>query len=137
MATAARCGPPQQQAAIKQAVATYKTKLRPLIRHADLYHIFPRPDGKHWDGIEYYDPETKKGVVYIFKPAAQPDAATIRLRGVPADARYRVTFEDGSNPPVDKRGDELTAGIDVTLRGERVSELMFFEPLAHELRHRE
>jgi hypothetical protein len=128
----------EQQAAIKQAVATYKTKLRPLIRHADLYHIFPRPDGKHWDGIEYYDPETKKGVVYIFKPAAQPDTATIRLRGVPADARYRVTFEDGSNPPVDKRGDELTAGIDVTLRGERVSELMFFEPLAHRAaRHRE
>ena len=41
--------------------------------------------------------------------------------------RYRVTFEDGSNPPVDRRGDELTTGIDVTLRGERVSELMFFE----------
>ena len=69
-------------------------------------------------------------MVYIFKPAAQPDTMTIRLRGVQQDARYRVTFEDGSNPPVDKRGDELTAGIDVTLAGEGVSELMFFEEIA-------
>jgi hypothetical protein len=117
----------EQKAAIKKAVATYKTKLRPLIRHADLYHIFPRPDGKHWDGIEYYDPQAKKGVVYIFKPAAQPDTMTIRLRGVQADVRYRVVFEDGSNPNVDKRGDELMTGTEVTLRGERTSELMFFE----------
>ena len=57
--------PAEQQAAIKQAVSTYKTKLRPLIRQADLYHIFPRPDGKHWDGVEYYDPEAKRGAVYL------------------------------------------------------------------------
>jgi hypothetical protein len=111
-------------------VATYKTKLRPLIRQADLYHLFPRPDGKHWDGIEYYDPEAKKGVVYLFKPGAQPDTMTVRLRGVPAETHYRVTFEDGSNRAVDNRGDELTTGIDVTLKGEGVSELMFFEQLA-------
>jgi hypothetical protein len=52
---------------------------------------------------------------------------TIRLRGVQADVRYRVVFEDGSNPNVDKRGDELMTGTEVTLRGERTSELMFFE----------
>jgi len=120
----------QQKAAIKRAVTTYKTKLRPLIRDADLYHIFPRPDGKHWDGIEYYDPEAKKGVVYIFKPAAQPDTMTVRLRGIEPDMRYRVTFEDGSNPTVDKRGHELIGGMEVTLQGERRSELMFFEVIA-------
>jgi hypothetical protein len=52
---------------------------------------------------------------------------TISLRGVQADVRYHVTFEDDSNPSVDKRGDELTTGIEVTLEGERISELMFFE----------
>ncbi len=55
---------------------------------------------------------------------------TIHLRGVPLDTRYRVTLEDGSNPSVDKRGDELTTGIDVTLGGERVCELKSFEQLA-------
>ncbi len=34
--------------AIRQAVATYKTMIRPLVRSGNLYHIFPRPDGKHW-----------------------------------------------------------------------------------------
>lgn len=119
----------EQKAAIKRAVSTYKTRLRPLIRQADLYHIFPRPDGKHWDGIEYYDPETGKGVVYLFKPAADPDTTAVRLRGLQADARYRVTFEDASNPNVEQRGDVLIAGMTVTLRGERVSELMFFEEI--------
>jgi hypothetical protein len=119
----------EQKAAIKRAVSTYKTRLRPLIRQADLYHVFPRPDGKHWDGIEYYDPETGKGVVYLFKPTAEPDTTIVRLRGLQADARYRVTFEDASNPNVEKCGDELMAGMAVTLRGERVSELMFFEEI--------
>ena len=59
----------QQKSQIKNAVATYKEKLRPLIRNADLYHIFPRPDGIHWDGTEYYDPSAKRGVAYLFKPA--------------------------------------------------------------------
>lgn len=119
----------QQRAALKNAVSTYTTRLRPLIRGADLYHIFPRPDGKHWDGVEYYDPATTKGVVYIFKPAAQPDTMTIRLRGVRPEGHYRVSFEDGSNPTVDKRGDELIAGVEVALDGQCVSELMFFEEI--------
>jgi hypothetical protein len=119
----------QQKAAIKKAVATYKTKLRPLIRQADLYHIFPRPNGKHWDGIEYYDPSAQRGVVYIFKPAAEPNTQTIRPRGLDPDTLYRVTFEDGSNSAVEKWGHELLTGIEVALPGERVSELMFFEAL--------
>ena len=56
-----------------------------------------RPDGKNWDGLEYYDPLTKKGVVYLFKPGEVTDTITIKLRGVESGTRYRVTFEDGSN----------------------------------------
>jgi hypothetical protein len=117
----------QQKADIKKAVATYKNKLRPLVRNADLYHIFPRPDGKHWDGTEYFDPATKKGVAYLFKPAGGTDTMSVKLRGLRAEARYRVSFEDGSIPAVEKTGKELFAGIDVTLKGAPASELMFFE----------
>ena len=69
----------------------------------------------------------KRGVAYLFKPAAQPDTATVRLRGLSADARSRVTFEDGTQPAVERRGDVLMAGLDVALSGEQASELMFFE----------
>jgi len=117
----------EEKSAVKAAVATYKTKIRPLVRNADLYHILPRPDWRHWDGIQYYDPATAKGVVYIFKPAAGTDAMTIKLRGVDPDKTYRVTFEDGSNPAVEKTGSELANGIEVVLKGAPVSELLFLE----------
>jgi len=97
------------------------------VRNADLYHIFPRPDGKHWDGVEYFDPMAKKGVAYLFKPASGTDMMKVKLRGLRPDAKHRVSFEDGSNAAVEKTGRELAFGIDVTLKGEPASELMFFE----------
>ena len=117
----------EEKAAVKAAVATYKTRIRPLVRNADLYHILPRPDGKNWDGIQYYDPATKKGVAYLFKPAAGTDTMPIKLRGLDPLINYRVTFEDGTNPTVEKTGRELANGIEVALKGEPVSELVFLE----------
>ena len=121
-----------QKAKIKKAVAVYKERLRPLIRNADLYHIFPRPDGLNWDGIEYFDPAAKRGVVYLFKPSEQNgnDTMKVKLRGVRPEAKYRVTFEDGTNPASEKSGAELISGIDVRLCGGLVSEWMFFEEIA-------
>jgi len=118
----------EEKEAVKRAVATYKAKIRPLVRTADLYHIFPRPDNKAWDGIEYYDPASGKGVVFVFKPDSPNDTQTIRLKGLDADRTYRLTFEDKTHPQADKSGSELAdAGIDVTLKGKHVSELIFFE----------
>jgi hypothetical protein len=34
----------------------YRDKIRPLVRNANLYHILPRPDFVHWDGVEYFGP---------------------------------------------------------------------------------
>src|SRR5205814_1466959 len=57
----------EQHAIAKEEFKLYKTRLRPLIRDADLYHIFMRPDDVRWDGIEYYDRKTERGVVYAFR----------------------------------------------------------------------
>lgn len=119
---------PQQKADIKRAVTTYKERLRPLIRTADLYHIFARPDSISWDGVEYFDPTGQKGVVYIFKPSVSTPQHIIKLRGLNADVNYRITFEDGSNETQVVKGQELIAkGILVTLKGTMVSELMFIQ----------
>jgi len=117
----------EEKAAIKAAVTTYKTRIRPLVRNADLYHILPRPDGKNWDGIQYHDPAAGKGVVYLFKPSAATDTITIKMRGVEPATRYKVTFEDGSNPAAQKTGEELAQGFEVTLKGAPVSELVWIE----------
>jgi hypothetical protein len=120
---------PEHRAAIAKAVVTYKTKLRPLIRHANLYHIFPRPDNIHWDGIQYYDPARKTGVAYIFKPAdTLENKQAVILKGLVATESYKLTFEDGTNPSVTMKGSELmTRGIDIKLEGKLASELMFID----------
>ncbi|MFV2065872.1 MAG: LamG-like jellyroll fold domain-containing protein [Pirellulales bacterium] len=118
----------EEKEAVKAAVATYKTKVRPLVRNADLYHIFPRPDGKVWDGIEYFDPAKGKGAVFVFKPDSPNDTRTITLKRLDADQVYQLTFEDGTHPSVSKSGAELmNAGVDLTLKGKFVSELIFFD----------
>jgi hypothetical protein len=119
----------EEKAAVTAAVATYKTRIRPLVRNADLYHILPRPDGKNWDGIQYFDPATGKGVVYLFKPSAVADTIALKLRGVDPGRRYRVSFEDGSNPAAEKTGAELVQGLEVTLKGAPVSELVWIEEI--------
>jgi alpha-galactosidase len=121
---------PEEKDTVKACVATYKAKLRPLVREADLYHILPRPNGRNWDGIEYYDPAAGKGVIYLFKPSPEPATESIHFKGLDAKAMYRVSCEDGSHPPVVKSAAELIdPGLAVTLPGEEASELVFFEVL--------
>jgi hypothetical protein len=118
----------EEKDTVKACVHTYKTRIRPLIRNADLYHILPRPDGRNWDAVEYYDPKAGKGVVYLFKPSQGPATETIRFKGLDARQRYRVEFEDGSHPSSVRSGEELMErGLAVTLEGDEVSELVFFE----------
>ena len=134
----------EQKQEVKKAVNTYKTRIRPLIRKANVYHIFPRPDGVHWDGIEYYSPDSKKGVVYIFKPKLNDNASTpglkqmnpplndttntIKLKGLDPNINYYITFEDGTNKTTVIKGSELLQkGITVTLHNGITSELMFIE----------
>jgi hypothetical protein len=115
-----------QKAQIKKAVATYKTRIRPLVRNGVLYHIFPRPDGVVWDGIQYFDAQRQEGVVYIFKPNSPSNTQVIRLKGLHPKTNYRLTFEDETNPPASLPGDTLMRdGITVKLEGAQVSELMF------------
>lgn len=117
-----------EKKAVAREVHTYKSRLRPLIRSANLYHVLPRPDGVNWDGIEYFDPATGRGVVVVFKPGVRPDLCRIQLKGLVATDSYRLTFEDGSNPAQFLSGAVLAReGFAMTLRGTAVSELVWLE----------
>lgn len=120
---------PEEHADAKQEFALYKEKLRPFIRDADLYHISARPDGVHWDGIEYYDSHRLKGVVYAFHGSApQESAHTFPLYGLDPQQQYRLHFHDGSSPDRTESGQDLLhKGISVTLAVPNSSELIFIE----------
>jgi alpha-galactosidase len=111
----------------RNAIALYKSELRPLIRDARLYHVSARPDGVHWDGVEYWDPARGRGVVFAFRGSA-PDEAEHRfvLAGLDAGKRYRLHFQDGSAPDREGTGSELMgAGVVVRLGSALSSELVF------------
>jgi hypothetical protein len=122
---------PQQHAAAAREIAFYKSTLRPLIRDADLYHLGPRPDGKGWDGLEYFDAGRDRGVLYAFHAsAATPDEFRFNLRGLRSDRRYRVHFRDHSSPDREVDGRELMqSGLAVALPMANSSELVTIEAL--------
>jgi len=117
----------EQHEAARRSIVLYKTKLRPLIRDAQLYHVSDRPDGVHWDGIEYYDPAQSRGVLYAFRGGVgvEPDHRFV-LKGLLAAQAYRLHFEDGSALDHTVRGSELMGlGLNVHLALPQSSELVF------------
>lgn len=117
----------RQHTAAREAIALYKTRLRPLIRNAELFHISPRPDGVHWDGMEYWDPARGQGVIFAFH-GSDPAQSQHRfaLSGLDARATYRLHFEDGTSPDTTVSGQQLmTSGLQVVLRDSLSSELIF------------
>jgi hypothetical protein len=117
----------QQQSVARQAFGLYKTQLRPLIRDANLYHISDRPDGVHWDGMEYWDPKRATGVLFAFRGSIANEAQhTFHLAGLRDDARYQIHFEDGTSPDAVRTGQQLRLqGITVDLSEPQSSELAF------------
>jgi alpha-galactosidase len=117
---------PDQHEAAKQAIALYKERLRPLIRDARLYHISPRPDGVHWDGIEYWDPVRRQGVVFAFRGSVLDEPQhTFTLAGLDPARQYKLHFQDGSASDRTASGRELMQGLAVNLLTPLSSELVF------------
>jgi alpha-galactosidase len=118
---------PQQHDAAREEFALYKSRLRPLIRDADLYHISPRPDGVRWDGAEYFDHQRRAGVVYAFR-GSTPDEAdhSFPLQGLRPAAMYELRFHAHSSPDRVLSGRELmSSGLPVHLGSPDSSELIF------------
>jgi hypothetical protein len=120
-----------EHAAAREAIMLYKSRLRPLIREADLYHVSARPDGVHWDGMEYFDPVHGNGVLFAFHGSsnAEPEH-TFRLQGLNPDQTYQLTFQDHSFHDRRLTGRKLMSqGVQVSLPVTNSSELVFFDAL--------
>ncbi|MGH7868172.1 MAG: alpha-galactosidase, partial [Candidatus Dormibacteraceae bacterium] len=119
----------EQHAAARQEFEVYKRQLRPLIRQANLYHISPRPDGVHWDGMEYFDPQAGRGVVYAFRGSTAAEADhTYSIKGLRAGRRYDLHFEDHTAADRKMDGKVLMAsGLRISLPLPDSSELVFIK----------
>jgi len=108
-------------------LSTYKSRIRPLQKYGDLYHVLPRPDGVNWDGFFYADADAEsstKGCLMIFKPSKQAgDSTTVKLRGLDPDVTYTVAFQDHTEQNCEKTGAELMEqGLTVTFTEDLASD---------------
>jgi alpha-galactosidase len=117
----------EQHAEAKKEIDLYKKELRPLIRDADLYHISPRPDGVHWDGVEYWDSKHHRGVVYAFRGTGPEESThSFVLKGLDPSARYAISFNDHTSADGTVTGKELMEnGLKVRLPDQNSSDLVF------------
>lgn len=119
----------EQHAVAKEEFQLYKDRLRPLIRDANLYHVSPRPDGGHWDGIEYFDPTRGTGVLYAFRGSIQQEGEHVfKFQGLKSQRAYHLTFHDRSAADQTLSGKVLMErGIVLELPSPNSSELVFVE----------
>jgi alpha-galactosidase len=122
----------EQHEAAKKAFDLYKRELRPLIRDADLYHVSERPDGVRWDGLEYWNPARKVGVLYAFRGSVANEVEhRFVLAGLNAGTRYKLHFVDGSVGDREALGSELMGpGLTVMLKDPLSSEMVFIQVAA-------
>jgi hypothetical protein len=123
---------PQQHEAAREEIELYKSQLRPLIRDANLYHISQRPDGIGWAGMEYFDAQKQRGVVYAFRGSTESEGEhTFTLRGLNPQSRYQLRFHDHSAADRIIPGSELMKdGLHVQLAIPNSSELIFLDEVA-------
>jgi alpha-galactosidase len=122
----------EQHNVAKAEFELYRSTLRPFIRDAELYHISSRPDGAHWDSMEYFDPMRNEGVVFAFRGSIEnQDRHTFLLEGVRRGTEYQLHFQDQSSPDKKVTGRELLEqGLSVALPVPNSSELVFVKEIA-------
>jgi alpha-galactosidase len=116
----------EQRAAATRQFELYKTELRPLIAHGNLYHVSERPDGVRWDGIQYASSDASKGVLLAFRGTAGEKSHAFKLKGFDVKKRYELAYEDGTKTAMLSGKRLMEEGITVSLPDPNSSELVFF-----------
>jgi len=118
----------EQRAEARREVGIYKQWVRPILQDVKVHHILPRPDGANWDGLFYWSPSLRKGALYVFRPASDESAKTIRLAGLKPYGRYFVWAEDGSIAPGRRSGAELMGeGLSIRLPARYSCDLIYVQ----------
>jgi len=114
----------------RQHLALYKSRQRPILRGANVYHILPMADGVNWDGLQYYNPDLNRGSLFLFKPsvkAVDGDSKVIKLKGLDRKAAYTLAFQDRTNLNCTATGAQLMdEGLTVSgMTGDHASEIVW------------
>jgi hypothetical protein len=82
----------------------------------------------HWDGLFYWSPPLRRGLLHICRPESPDGRQTVKLKGLQPDGKYWLWCEDGSIEPGVRSGKELMdRGLAVCLPQPYTSDLIFFQ----------
>jgi len=119
----------EQHDTARRQIQIFKKWIRPLINDGDLYHVSTRPDEARWDGIQYMDVKTGKGIVFGFRGAqAVKTSHEFKLQGLDRSASFKVWSEDGTVSQSQFTGAQLMDdGLKVQLSDPGASELIYLQ----------
>ena len=119
----------EQHKAARQQIDRYKEWIRPLVNHGNLFHISTRPDQTRWDGMEYMDSKTGKGIVFAFRGEKTGETSSgFKLKGLDRAASFEIWSEDGSVARSHATGAKLMdEGLRLELKEPGASELIYIK----------
>jgi hypothetical protein len=119
---------PAQHALAKRQFELYKTKLRPLIRDGNLFHVSARPDGIQWDAIQYAGTNRLEGALFAFRGTTPEADHTFVLRGLNPQAIYKIGSADHPDQQTARLGRTLmSAGLTLHLPEPEASDIVLFK----------
>ena len=123
---------PLQLARIRHMVDIYKNFVRPFHPTSRIYHHTPVVRGLDphgWGVLELASQDRTRALVGLFRLSdpAEPEYV-LRLRGVDASRRYRVTFDNTGESVVLDGFTLVKVGVPVRLETALTSELFLVEP---------
>jgi len=111
----------------------YKSFVRPFQDTARIYHHTPEMTGLEphgWGVLEMASEDRTRAICGLFQLAAPSEPEYfLRMRGLDASKRYKVTFDNSGQTAVVDGYALMTQGLTVRLEGALTSELLVFEAL--------
>ena len=113
----------------------YKGFVRPLLSSCKVYHHAPVNGRGGWDSgswlaMEFVSPDRKKGWALVVRyPEERSSTFSFRPKGLEAEKRYRVAFDNSGRSENHTGSDLMRAGLSLNLPVEPASELLVFEAL--------
>jgi hypothetical protein len=100
-----------------------------------VYHHAPVNAREGWDAgswlaMEFVSPDRKKGWALVVRyPEDRSPTFSFRPRGLEAEKRYRVAFDNSGRSENHTGSDLMRSGLSLSLPVEPASELLVFEAL--------
>ncbi len=116
---------------IKHWIDLYKNFVRPYIDTSRIYHHTPEVEGRDphgWGVLELASQDGSRDICALFQLSAPTQPSyELRLRGLDASRRYRVTFDNSGQTASVDGFTLMEQGITVRLEGALTSELLVLE----------